>query len=210
MHERRWSPVRPVAALARGPDEAPQPAHGRRAMNPLTIAGSGDYGNGHDARNGAPALPLAELLQIVLTHQPDEAVAGIMAGERAQRIDGVARAELRLDRGGADRRTAGEFLGLSKARAKRRHVLARFQGVAGRHQPPDFVQPQRVVCGEADRAVAAMRGVERSAQQADFSRISQAIASPMPALLWRSAVSTVATMPSASRPASAYCFSGLS
>ena len=143
MHERRWSPVRPVAGLARGPDDAPQPVRRRRAANGCIIARTGDNSNGHDARNAAPVFPLAELLQIIRAHQPDEAMARVPADERAQRVDRVARAEVRLDRGGADRRVAGLSACTCHARDERCHALCSFERIAGRHQPPDLVQPQR-------------------------------------------------------------------
>src|SRR5688572_18909659 len=56
-----------------------------------------------------------------------------------------------------------------------------------------------------------IRPTRRRLQPPTLTRCAQARASSItPVLLWRSALSTVSTMPSASSPASAYCLSGLS
>ena len=47
------------------------------------------------------------------------------------------------------------------------HPLCRFQGIAGRYQPPHFVEAERFHRGQAHSAMSPMRRVEASAEESD-------------------------------------------
>ena len=173
QHERRRSPIRPVTRLTCGPDEAPQPRHCRSGSGHLIIAGARDHGNHNIPRDLPPVAPAVELGEIVGPHQPDEAAARIAALQPAKGVDRVARAELALDRGRADRRAARLFAGRGEAGGERGHSLGGLERVARRNQPPDLVESQCVDREQTDRAMAAMRRVERAAEQSGGGRSSQ-------------------------------------
>src|SRR3546814_19174231 len=65
----------------------------------------------------------------------------------------------------------------SEARGKRRHARLRLQGIARRHEPPQFAQVQRVDRIQADRTVPAMRGIEAPAEEAggEHSKLCQSL-----------------------------------
>ena len=89
-----------------------------------------------------PAAPARQLRQDVGAHEPDEAHAREAPQQPAQRVDGVARAEHRLDRGGDHAAAVGDAARGRQALAERRHAAVRLQRIAGRDQQPDLVQPQ--------------------------------------------------------------------
>src|SRR3546814_17047874 len=86
-HERGWSPCRPIACMARRPDETPEPTHRNSEPGRVIIARTGDDGNRKQAGNFTPLPPAMKLLQIIRSHQPDEAPLGVAADHRAARID---------------------------------------------------------------------------------------------------------------------------
>src|SRR3546814_15144785 len=55
--------------------------------------------------------------------------------------------------------------------------LLGLQGIAGRHEPPQFAQVQRVDRIQADRTMPAMRGIEAPAEEAggDHSKLCQSL-----------------------------------
>src|SRR3546814_1184509 len=93
--------------MARRPDETPEPTHRNSEPGRVIIARTGDDGNRKQAGNFTPLPPAMKLLQIIRSHQPDEAPLGVAADQRADRIDGKPRAEIELDRGRASGRAAG-------------------------------------------------------------------------------------------------------
>lgn len=180
-------------------------------MNKAIIAGPRNNGNGNDSGYATPIAPLAKLLQIVGPHQPDEAFFRKTGDQRLHRINGVARAQFTLNCRSANRSMASELARMGEAGRERGHARFGLERVAGADQPPHFIQPQSLCRKQRYGPVPAMRGIKRSAEQADgVSGQARTPASSTPALLWRRAVSTVATMPSASNPARAYCTSGFS
>ena len=172
QHECRQSPLRPVLRLVCGPTCAPQPTHRGSRESSTFIPRTRDYRNRNLAGDPAPPFPLVELREIVRSHQPDEALFGESAAEFGDSIDGVARAELVLDRADADRRVARHPHGGGKACGEGGHVTALFlERIAGRDEPPHFVEPQRIEGCKADRAVAGMRWIERAAEDADAGQV---------------------------------------
>src|SRR5690348_6301318 len=114
-----------------------------------------------------PPLPTPNLVEVVGAHQPDEAGPREASLEGGNRVRRVARAEPRLDVGRLDARIAGGDDGGGEARLEGGHAACRLQRVLRRDEPPDLVEietPQRF---EAEMEVAAMRRVERPADQAD-------------------------------------------
>lgn len=165
-HECRRSPARPLTCLACGPDEAPQPAHGAIRPGPAIISGAGDHGNGNQRRDPPPLPPAMELMQIILTHQPDETPAWIAADEGAEGVDRVARAKLPLDGGDANGKPSCHFPGRGDARFERCHLRRLLERIAGRNEPPDLIKAKRADRMNADPAMPAMRRVEGAAQEA--------------------------------------------
>jgi hypothetical protein len=84
-----------------------------------------------------------------------------------QRIDGIARADRRLDTRGDDAATIGDRGGAGQSIGERRHAVPRLQYVARRDDEPDLIQPQTAPGEFRDVQVARMRRVEGPAQQAD-------------------------------------------
>jgi len=165
--DRRWTPLRPVHRLAVGSDEPRKPAHRARRLGFFIITGAGKHGNWDQRRDVAPVLPAMEFGNSVGAHQPDEAVLWVSVGERPERVDGVAGACLAFEVRHADRCPLRYFLRGDEARLERSHVRALLERVAGRHQPPQFVEAERLDRRQAELAVPLVRGVERSAEKSD-------------------------------------------
>ena len=165
--DRRRAPTRPVARMASRMDEPPKPTHGAHRPDLGLITRTRDHRNRDGARDAAPVAPPVELRQIVRAHQPYEPAAGVAADEPAQRVGGKARAELAFYGGDADRGAARPRSRGSKARGEGRHVgSAVLQRVAGGDEPPHLVEAECMGGVQADRAVAAVRGIERAAEKA--------------------------------------------
>src|SRR3546814_12893190 len=113
--------------MARRPDETPEPTHRNSEPGRVIIARTGDDGNRKQAGNFTPLPPAMKLLQIIRSHQPDEAPLGVAADQRADRIDGKPRAEIALDRGRSNGRAAGGVSCRTTAGAERgqdgKHVV---------------------------------------------------------------------------------------
>ena len=107
-----------------------------------------------------------ELRQIILAHQPDEAAFRVKPLQRADRVERVARLQLRFDIRRTDGGTARHRPRRRKTHGQRCHAPGGFERIARRHQPPRLVEPQCIDRGERDPAMAAVRGIERSAEQA--------------------------------------------
>src|SRR3546814_18130587 len=105
--------------MARRPDETPEPTHRNSEPGRVIIARTGDDGNRKQAGNFTPLPPAMKLLQIIRSHQPDEAPLGVAADQRADRIDGNPRAEIALDRGRASGRAPGGVSCRTQAGAQR-------------------------------------------------------------------------------------------
>ena len=168
IHERWRSPIGPFTRLACGPDEAPQPCHGRSGQGLIFIPRTSDHGNHNMSGNLPPVLPPMELGEIIRPHNPDKSVLWIASDQLFDRIDRVSRAQFAFDRCRPNAGTAGHFPRRRKPRLKWRHVLgALFQGISGRHQPPDLVQIQRFERKPAYAAMSAMGRIKRAAEKTD-------------------------------------------
>jgi len=175
QQDRRWTPLRPSFRMARRADISSQPAHRARRSGRAIIAGAGKDGNRHQPGDSSPIPPVMKFRHSVGAHQPDEAEARIAATDALERVDGEARAFEGLEGAGPDRRPASHRPGRGEPSRERRHVLRLcLERVAGRDQPPHLVEPELVERGEAHPPVAAMRRVERAAEQADALHDGQA------------------------------------
>ena len=108
-----------------------------------------------------------ELREIVAAHQPDEASAWRALLQNPDEVGGVARSELRSAPVMTMRGCAATSAARSHPSACGGRPAASFSGLAGRHQPPDPVEPEPVERHQARAAVADMRRVERAAVEAD-------------------------------------------
>ncbi len=168
QHECRQSPPRPALGLICGVDEPPQPTHrGGRAGIPF-ISRTRDDCNRNLSGDPPPAPPLIELRKIIAAHQPDEALFRIEFRQLVDRVDREARAKPLLDRAHSNGRVLRHLDRRGKPRGKGGHIACRFlQRVAGRDEPPHFVEVERCKRRHTDRSVTAVRGVERPAKDAD-------------------------------------------
>lgn len=169
----RWPKIEPKSAIAflpAPPAPSAQPYHGGTRHRSCIIARTRDNRNRHGAGQPPPILPTMELRQIVASHQPDKASAGVASNQRTQTFHGKTRAQLALDRGYANRGTAGHRACRSDPRRQWRHARRRLEHVTGRDQPPHLVQPERRARKQAHPAVTAVRRVEAAAQKAGQRR----------------------------------------
>ncbi len=170
--QRRGIPPHAQSAISRPvlpepPAPAAQPGHGGARHSFAVIARTRDNRNRHRTRDCAPVPPSVKLRQIVRAHQPDKPEPGKPPLQLRQRIDGIARAQFRLDRADPDRRATRHALRADHACGQRGHAFDRFQDIAGRHQPPHFIEPQCRARMKADPPVRCMRRIETAAKQAD-------------------------------------------
>ncbi len=122
---------------------------------------------GHHRGNLPPAAPARKPLQIIRTHQPDEPGRGENSPQRAQRVDGIASAESRLDIGGNDPSPIGDMSRAGKPISKRCHSVCGLEGIAGRDHQPDLIQPQPTAQLSRNMQMSGMRRVERPAKDTD-------------------------------------------
>ncbi len=108
-----------------------------------------------------------ELGQVVRPHKPHKFGLWEASRELCDSIHSVARIELKLDSGGHDPRAAGLRFGGFQPGSQISHIIPGLQRIAGRHQPPAFVQPKRVDRKARDPAMAAMSGVKAASKKAD-------------------------------------------
>ena len=167
QQNRRCTPIRPVACLARRSDEPPQPAHRARRAGRAIIARAGNHRNWNDFRNPAPRFPVMELVNSVGPHQPDKAVLRVAADQSVQGVDGKTGALPGLEIADPDRRSPRHSPRRGKPRFERGHALGGLERVARRNQPPHFVEAERVQCRKADPAMPAVRRIERAAEKSD-------------------------------------------
>lgn len=153
--------------LVRTPDKPSEPGHCGTRNSTCIIAGSGDNCNRHQSRNIAPMFPVVKLQQIVRAHDPDKADFGISRDQFFQGFCGVHGAKVAFNGGGLNRCAPRLVLRRCQPRRQRRHAFCGFQWIARRHQPPKFVEAQRIHREQANRPVATMRGVERSPHEAN-------------------------------------------
>ena len=164
-HQRRRAPVATVCKAGCRPPVSAEPGHGGARQGGTIIARSGDYGNRHHSRQAPPVFPLVKLGQIVAAHQPDEAPFRPAPQDGREGIHGKASAQFPLYRRHANPAPSRLPLGRCEARGERGHSRLGFQRIAGRNQPPDLVQRQRLDGEEGDPPVPAMRGIETAAKQ---------------------------------------------
>lgn len=157
-----------MSRLRCGPDEAPHPGPCRSDMGCTIIARTGDHGNHRRRGDFAPLPPLVKKGEIVRSDEPDEAALGIAAHDPGQGVNAVARAQRRFYRGRLNARVPGDSSRGREALGQRGHVAGLvLERIARRYHQPDGVEIKCVDRAARDPAVAAVRGVERSAQKAD-------------------------------------------
>ncbi len=114
----------------------------------------------------APTVPAVKPRQIVGPHQPDKMHPRIQRHQALQGIGGVAGPQQHLQIGDDDPRMVHHRPCPRQTVCHRRRSLI-FQRIAGGHQPPDPVQPERLERFTGDMHMACMSRIKRSAQQAD-------------------------------------------
>ena len=133
----------------------------------MIVAGARQNREGNAVSEFQPTAPARQLLQNVGAHQPDEVRAWKPPQQAVQRIDGVARAEYRLDRAGDDAASVRDAARRGQALAQRCHAALRLQHIARRDQQPHLIEPQPPASNIDDMAMPGMRRIERTAEQSD-------------------------------------------
>jgi hypothetical protein len=105
--------------------------------------------------------------EAVGTHDPDEAHRWIAAGEEAQGLAGVARADPRFEIGDVDAWMVGDAVRLGDPPVDGREFAPILQRIARRHHPPEAVEAQPPQGDETDMPVPEMGRVERATVEAD-------------------------------------------
>jgi hypothetical protein len=109
-----------------------------------------------------------KIWQGVTSKQPNELMPRIAALQLANRFNGVATPHCPLEIADPDSGAAGGPKSRSEAAFERSHVPGTFlEWIAGRDQPPDFVQSKHSQGFAADVPVPAVRRIERSSKKAD-------------------------------------------
>lgn len=126
-----------------------------------------DHGDRRRAHDLLPAPPAMELQEIIRPHDPDELHARAAPVQEAQRIGGVARANLRLEPHDDDARIARDLARRRNARGERGQSVRIFQRIAGRDEPPQPIEPQPRERNAGNKRVAFVRRIERAAEEAD-------------------------------------------
>ena len=165
VYQRWCAPSCPVFQAGCGPPVSAEPGPGEARPGGSIIARTEDNRNRHGSGQFAPVFPAMELCQIVAAHQPNKPAPGIAPTQPVQRIDGIAGAQFTLDRRNPNRRPARRAPGRSEAFGQGCHAGIGLQRIAGRYQPPDFIQPQRIGNAQRNAAMPAMRRIETAAQQ---------------------------------------------
>ncbi len=160
-----WHHVGQLSGLCLGLAVAPEHARGARKPCRHPPARPCDHADGDARGDFAPAVPAIELDHVVGPHQPDKAHTRIEPLQGGKGVAGHARAQLRLDPGDLDMRVMDDVARLRDAFGQGCRAM-RLEGVAGRHQPPDPVQPEPPQRHFGDMDMALMRGIEGSAQEA--------------------------------------------
>ncbi len=173
QHKCRQSPSRPMFRLACGPHSAPQPTHCRTCMGAPVIPRTRDNRNRNLTGDVPPPLPAVELRQIVCSHQPDEAMIGVQAGQLGERIGGEAGLHPLLDRGDANRGVPCHRPRRGHARLERRHARLVLQRVTGRNHPPHLVKIECTDGMQRQPPMPTMRRIERAPEKSDaFQRVT--------------------------------------
>ena len=167
MYQRRCAPSCPVAQAGGRPPVTAEPGPRGAREGSAVIARTGDHRNRHAAGNRAPAAPAVKLGKIVAAHQPDETMLRKPPDKLAQGINGVAGAQLALDRCRHDWRSTSLTARRSESGRKRRHTDPGLQGIARRNQPPHRIEPKRLGGEQRDPAMPAVRGIEAPAKEPD-------------------------------------------
>ncbi len=140
-YDRRCTPVRPMVCVARRVDEPPQPAHRARRVSKGIITGPANHRNRQFARKPPPIAPFVKIWQAVASKQPDEPVLGMPPLELNHGVDRKPCPSARFEITDFDPRSARQRPSGTHACFERRHVYgALLQRIAGRDQPPDFVE----------------------------------------------------------------------
>ena len=123
--------------------------------------------NGNYMKQFLPIPPCGQLDQIVGTHEPDEADAGKVPDQGLEGLHGVDGPERGLDGSRQDSGVPGAGPGVGQALGQGRGAPARLQGVLGRDQPPDPVQPEPPQGLARDFQVPLVGRVEGAAEEPD-------------------------------------------
>jgi hypothetical protein len=135
-----------------------------------TIGRAGEDCNGNAREDLVPMLPVADLRQVVSTHQPYETPAREDSLQFLYCIHRVSGAERRFEVENPDPRIGADAPRGGDARLERRHAALRLQRILRRNKPPHLVEPEPLQRFEADVQVTGMGGIEGAAEQPDSLR----------------------------------------
>src|SRR5260221_745906 len=142
---------------------------------------AGEYGDWNGVEDVLPTPPIWDLGEVVATHQPAEMGVRKAPAKPLQRIGRIGGAESGFDPADPDAAVGGgERSGLLQALGEGRHASNRLQRVLRRDQPPHLVEVETLQRLAADMQVAAMRGIERTAEQPDAASGDCRIETPSP------------------------------
>ena len=141
-----------------------------RDQRRFRIGWPGKNRNGNQPEDAPPVLPLADLHEIVRSHQPDEPTLRKARQQERQRVGRMRGAEPPLDVGHADARMPGDPCRRLQPFLERRRVARALQRVLRRQHPPDFVEAQPLQRQQRDVPVSLVGRVERAAEQPDPAR----------------------------------------
>lgn len=159
--------IRKLAGAFRASAKPVKSACSLRKQSPGRIRRTVENRNGKRPEQGRPVPPFGELGQIVGAHQPNETRLRDAPAQGENRLDRVTSAERALDGRGADGGPAGHRRRTRQARIERRHARIRFEGVLGRNEPPNGIQPEMCDGQKGDVPVTGVGRIERPAHQTD-------------------------------------------
>jgi len=136
-------------------------------QRPERIGWPGENRNGDGTEQRLPGFPGRHLDQVVRADEPYEGQIRVMALQRADRVDRVARAETTLDIGNPNARMAGDHSRRGHPLLQPGHAFRRLERVLRRDEPPDLVQAEAAQRDNTDMPVPVMGGIEGSAEQPD-------------------------------------------
>jgi hypothetical protein len=140
--ERRRLAHGEISGLALGDPKFTQKTAGVAAEGPKSRSWPVDHGNGDLLGDLRPTPPSMELAQVVRAHDPDEMDAPGAPAQEFDRVGREAGANFGLEAGHGEARIAGEGARRGEALGETWQRIVPLQRIAGRHQPPNPIEPQ--------------------------------------------------------------------
>ena len=141
-----------------------------RDQRRFRIRWPGKNRNGHQSEDASPILPLADLHEVIRSHQPDKAAFREARQQQCERVGGMRRSEPSFDVRHADAGVHRDASGGLQSFVERGSVAGVLQRVLRRQHPPDFVEPQPLQGKKRNMPMPLMGRVEGPTKQADSAR----------------------------------------